>query len=216
MNSLVEGAIEQRIKPIVESAMRKHLGIAVSDIEADITDQLKRSTLLDVAVNTKTPYKQAKKAFKRAYLLQLLQQHLGNISTAATVAGLDRRSIHRLVTGFHIPTTKLRETAQPSYGRQAAVQGIIQDVIEQYRSALNPIKYKAFTGHAEALSEEIVKELPEGHLTIEEAERAFERSYFTQLLKECSTIAAAARRSGLRYEVLHRKLKMLGIKPQKQ
>jgi len=215
MNGDLGVVIDQKVKPLVQSAMQKHLGITVSDIQSDITDQLKRSTLLDVPVDTSVPYKQAKKAFKRAYLMRLLQQHLGNISTAADVADVDRRSIHRLVLSLRVPTTKLREDAQPTYVRQAAVQGIIQDVLEHYRPALNPTKYKALSLQTGTLSEDIVKELPEAHLTMKDAEHAFEQAYLGQLMKECSTITEAAKKAGIRYEVLHRKLKILSIKAQK-
>jgi DNA-binding NtrC family response regulator len=215
MNSELETAVEQRVKPIVGSAMQKYLGVKVSNIEADISDQLKRSTLLEIPIDTKLPFKQAKKAFKRAYLMRLLKIHLGNISIAATVAGLDRRSIHRLVTSLKVPATKFREDAEPSYARQAVVQGIIQGVLGQYRSALNPVKYKVFSKQAEAISEDIVKELPEEHLTLKDAEHEFEKAYLSQLLKECSTIAQAAKQAKLRYEVLHRKLRNLGIRAHK-
>jgi len=215
MNSELESAVEQRVKPIVSSAMQKYLGVKVANIETDISDQLKHSTLLEISIDTKLPYKQAKKAFKRAYLMRLLKQHLGNISIAASVAGLDRRSIHRLVLSLKIPTLKFREEAEPSYARRVAVQGIIQEVLEHYKSALNPIKYKALSAQAEAISGIIVKELPETHLTLKEAEHEFEKAYLRQLLKENPTIAQAARQAKLRYEVLHRKLKTLGIKSQK-
>ncbi|MEM4239866.1 MAG: hypothetical protein QXM31_02375 [Candidatus Woesearchaeota archaeon] len=215
MNSELETAVDQKVKPIVGSAMQKYLGVKVSNIEADISDQLKRSTLLDIPIDTKLPFKQAKKAFKRAYLMRLLKIHLGNISIAASVAGLDRRSIHRLVLSLKVPALKFREDAEPSYARQAAVQGIIQGVLEQYKSALNPIKYKALSAQTEAISGDIVKELPETHLTLKEAEHEFEKAYLGQLLKECPTIAQAAKQAKLRYEVLHRKLKFLGIRSQK-
>ena len=214
MNTDLEFAIDQKVKPIVAGAMQKFLGVKVANIETDISDQLKNSTLLDFSINTKLPYKQAKKAFKRVYLMKLLQMHLGNISIAATVAGLDRRSIHRLVLSLKVPALKFREDAEPSYARQAVVQGIIQGVLGQYRSALNPVKYKALSAQTEAISEDIVKELPETHLTLKEAEHSFEKAYLSQLMKESSTIVQAAKTAKLRYEVLHRKLRNLGIRPQ--
>lgn len=210
MNAELESVIDVKIKPLVQAYQQKYLGIRVADIEADITDQLKRSALLDIPIDAKMPYRQAKKAFKRAYLVRLLKQHLGNISTAADVAGIDRRSIHRLVLSLRLPTN-LRENAQPVYSRQTAVKGIVEDVLASYKAALSPIKYNAFSRQSEALSGEIVKELPESHLTLKEAEKAFEREYFGQLLAQSASIAEAAKKAKLRYEVLHRKLKMLGL-----
>lgn len=212
MNPNLDSVIDGRIKPLLQAYQQKYLGLRVADIEQDISDQLKNSTLLDIAVDVSLPYKQAKKAFKRAYLLQLLQLHLGNISTAATAAGVDRRSVHRLVGSLRLPTASLREDAQPAYVRKNAVQTIVEDVVESYRGALNPSKYKALYAHSEALSADIVKELPESHLTLKEAERAFERAYLGQLLASGISIAAAARKAKLRYEVLHRKLKLLNIR----
>ncbi len=215
MNSELETAVDQKVKPIVGSAVQKYLGVRVSSIESDISDELKRSTLLDIFIETKLPFKKAKKAFKRAYLMRLLKTHLGNISIAAGIAGLDRRSIHRLVSSLKVPATKFREDAEPSYARHAVVQGIIQGVLEQYKSALNSVKYKALSAQTGAISGDIVKELPETHLTLKEAEREFEKAYLSQLLKECRTISQASKAAKLRYEVLHRKLKSLGIKSQK-
>ncbi len=215
MNSELERAVDLKVKPIVGGAMQKFLGVKVANIESDISDQLKNSTFLDFTINTKIPFKQAKKAFKRAYLMRLLQQHLGNISTAADIAGIDRRSIHRLVISLKVPTMKFREDAQPVYARQAVVQGIVQGVLEQYKSSLSPVKYKAISAQTGAISEDIVNELPESHLSMKEAENAFEKLYFSQLMKECSSISKAAKQAKLRYEVFHRKLKNLGIKAQK-
>jgi DNA-binding NtrC family response regulator len=214
MNGELDAVIDGKVKPLLQAYQQKFLGVRVSDIEQDITDQLKRSTLLDFSVDTRLPFKQAKKAFKRAYLMRLLKQHLGNISAAAAIAGIDRRSIHRLVCSLKIPAARLREDAKPEYARQAAVQGIIQDVLESYKSALNPIKYKAFSAQTEALSDDIVKKLPEYYIGLKEAEQAFERAYISQLLKENKTIAEASKKAGLRYEVMHRKIKALGIRAQ--
>jgi len=213
MNSQLDSVIDEKIRPLLQAYQQKYLGVKVSEIEQDISDQLKQSTLLDLPIDVKMPYKQAKKAFKRVYLLRMLQLHLGNISTAADAAGIDRRSIHRMVLSLKLPTTKMRENVEPAYVRKTAVHSIIQDVAEQYRPALHPTKYKAFSTHSEALSEDIVKELPEAHLSLKEAERAFEREYFSQLLAQNTTIAAVAKQAKLCYEVVHRKLKMLGIKP---
>jgi DNA-binding NtrC family response regulator len=216
MNPNLDSVIDGKIKPLLQAYQQKYLGLRVADIEQDISDQLKNSTLLDIAVDVALPYKQAKKAFKRAYLLRLLQLHLGNISTAATAAGVDRRSVHRLVGTLRLPNASFRENAQPAYVRKNAVQTIVEDVVESYRGALNSSKYKAFYAHSEALSADIVKELPESHLTLKEAEKAFERKYLGQLLASGLSIAEAARKAKMRYEVLHRKLKVLGITGQKQ
>jgi DNA-binding NtrC family response regulator len=53
------------------------------------------------AVRTDLPYKQAKRAwlelFETEYIVKLLEAHEGNISQAARTAGIDRKSIQRLM-----------------------------------------------------------------------------------------------------------------------
>lgn len=52
------------------------------------------------------PMKDAKRewirAFEREYLIDLLRRHSGNISQAAKTAGIDRKTIHRLITKYQI------------------------------------------------------------------------------------------------------------------
>ena len=43
-------------------------------------------------------------AFERDYLIALLKKHQGNISQAAKIAGVDRKTIHRLIKRYQIPT----------------------------------------------------------------------------------------------------------------
>jgi len=52
-------------------------------------------------------YKAAKEAyltrFEKVYLAMLLKEAKGNISLAAKKAGIDRKTIHRLITRYHLP-----------------------------------------------------------------------------------------------------------------
>jgi transcriptional regulator of acetoin/glycerol metabolism len=41
-------------------------------------------------------------AFEREYLVALLKKHQGNISQAAKTAGVDRKTIHRLIKRYRI------------------------------------------------------------------------------------------------------------------
>ncbi len=41
-------------------------------------------------------------AFEREYLIALLKKHQGNISQAAKTAGVDRKTIHRLLKRYRI------------------------------------------------------------------------------------------------------------------
>ena len=101
--------VEKKVKPMLDDAMKRYLGITVSEIRADISDKLKRSSLL--SIDTSIPFKQAKRQFKKQYLIQLLHKHRGNISEVARIADLDRRSLHRLIVRFKIDVATVRERA---------------------------------------------------------------------------------------------------------
>ncbi len=213
MTGELEKLVESKIKPLLEQAMQKSLGITVAELETDISDRLKRSALLEFEVDTKLKFKDAKKKFKREYVAHLLQLNFGNVADVARIALVDRRSIHRIVAEMKIEVQKFRDVLQKgTYVKQLAVQDIIQESLEQYKSALNPKKYEALYKEAPSLSKNIIKEIPETPKTLKEAEQEFERRYFAKALQESNgNISRAARRIGLRFETLHRKLKSLGM-----
>lgn len=209
----LEKLIESKVKPMIEEAMQKNLGITVSELESDISDKLKRSALLEFDIDTRLKFKDAKRKFRREYVARLLQLNFGNVAEVARIALVDRRSIHRIVAEMKIEVQKFRDTLQKGqYVKQLAVQDIIQESLEHYRSSLNPRKYEALYKQAPSLSKNIVKELPETPRALKEAEREFEKRYFEKALQENnSNISRTARKIGLRFETLHRKLKSLGV-----
>jgi DNA-binding NtrC family response regulator len=209
----LEKLIEDKIKPMLEEAMQKNLGITVSELETDISDRLKRSSLLEFDIDTRLKFKDAKKKFKREYVAHLLQLNFGNVADVAKIALVDRRSIHRIVAEMKIEVQKFRDNMQKGeYVKQLAVQDIIQESLEHYKTALNPIKYEALYKQAPSLSKNIIKELPETPKTLKEAEKEFEKRYFEKsLLENSNNISRTARKIGLRFETLHRKLKVLGV-----
>ncbi|PIN74709.1 hypothetical protein COV18_05815 [Candidatus Woesearchaeota archaeon CG10_big_fil_rev_8_21_14_0_10_37_12] len=210
----LERLVEQKIKPLLEDAMHTKLGITITELESDISDKLKKSSLLDFEINTNLKFKQAKKKFKKEYVAKLLQLNFGNVADVAKFANVDRRSIHRFIAEMKIEVEKFRDIMQKGkYVKRLAVQDIIQDSLEQYKSALSLDRYKAFYAEAPQLSEDISKELPEKPATLKEAELEFEKMYFEKALEENKwNISKTARKIGLRFETLHRKLKVLGIK----
>lgn len=209
----LEKLIESKVKPLLEEAMQRNLGITVSELEIDISDRLKRSALLEFEVDTRLKFKDAKKKFKREYVAHLLQLNFGNVAEVAKIALVDRRSIHRIVADMKIEVQKFRDVLQKGeYVKQLAVQDIIQESLEHYKTSLNPRKYEALYKQAPSISKNIIKELPETPKNLKEAEREFESRYFTKALAESDgNISKTARKIGLRFETLHRKLKSLGI-----
>jgi transcriptional regulator of acetoin/glycerol metabolism len=212
----LENVIERRVKPIVEEAMHKYLGVHVSEIEDDVSDRIRKGPMIDLLADTSIPFKKAKVFFKKRYLMGILQAYLGNVSLASQTSGLARESFHRLLKQLKINPDDFRKKAPDvEYVRETAVKNIIEKTLETYKSALNPDKFENMYKQAPALSREIVRELPEMHLTLAEAEREFEKVYLLKALDESKwNISAAARAVGLRFESLHRKMKALGIKRQ--
>ncbi|OYT32788.1 hypothetical protein DRJ22_03200 [Candidatus Woesearchaeota archaeon] len=209
----LENIIYTKIKPLVEEAMQKNLGITISEIEEDISDKLKKAPLLDFEVDTKIPFKQAKKNFKKKYLTRLLQLNLGNVAEVARIAGIDRRSIHRLVSELKIDLSHFRKAlVKREYIKESAIKDVLETSFETYKSALNPEKYEKLHKQVPLLSKEIIKELPIKQPSLRQAEKEFEKKYLTQALKENeNNVASTAKKIGLRYETLHRKLKALGV-----
>jgi DNA-binding NtrC family response regulator len=209
--SSLDGVVEKKIKPMLDSAMQKYLGIAISEVRADISDKLKKSSLF--IIDTSVPFKEAKKRFKEQYIVQLLHKYRGNISEVARMAGIDRRSLHRLIAEFKIDVVVVRDTA-PSlqYVRREAVRDIIEHALDKYKDVLSPGRLEDFYKHTSSLSQNIVKSLPEDPLSLKEAVIAFEKKYVQQALKEHNhNISKTARAIGLRFESLHRKMKQIGL-----
>lgn len=210
MNRELEHLLDSKVKPLVGSAVHKHLGIALDAIPADISDRLKKQPLLDYPLNTSVPFKKAKLAFKKYFLRKLLHLHAGNISEAARQAGIDRRSIHRLLAEFRLDADRFRK--EQDYAREHAVQNVIHQALDAYKPALHPVKFRHLYESATALSKDIARAIPEQQMTLKDAEQEFEKAFLSQALAEHKgNISRTAKTVGLTFEHLHRKMKTLGI-----
>ena len=205
--------LEEKVKPIIKEATAKALGITVDKLTEDITTKLTKSPLLNFPVNLFIKFKQAKKFCKKAYIEKMLELHLGNISEVAREAGTDRRSIHRLIRQLHINMNKIKgELLRPYDMKVSLVSHAIEDVLDRYKTVFHPEKLEKMYRDVNVLSENLIKELPEKKLTLKEAEEEFERAYITKALEQNNhNITQTAKKIGLRYETLQRKMKALGI-----
>lgn len=204
--------LDERIKPIIADATIKAIGIKVDALANDISTKLSKVPFIDFPVDTAIKFKTAKKQFKKAYIEKMLEMHLGNISEAALEAGIDRRSMHRLIVQLRIPAHKIKaEIPKPYHIRLSTVSHAIEHVLDKYKTILHPQKIEKMYKNVTQLSEELLKELPEQKQTLKEAEEDFERAYFKQALQENNNITHTARKIGLRYETLQRKIKQLQI-----
>lgn len=210
----IDQLLDDKLKPLIKQATTKALGITVDELTKDITTKLTKSPFLDFPVDTTVKFKQAKKRFKKVYIQKMLALHMGNVSEVARLAGTDRRSIHRLIKSLKIPLTKIKKDLIRPYDiKRSAVTHAIEDVLVKYRDIFHPTKFKSMYNNVDELSENLLKEIPEKTLTMKEAEEEFERVYIKKALKENdNNITQTAKKIGLRYETLHRKIKALNIK----
>lgn len=210
MNPELEIILDNKIKPLVGGAVQKHLGVKLEAIQADISDRLKKQPFIDYPINTNVPFKKAKKAFKKYFLRKLLHLNSGNISDTAKQAGIDRRSVHRLLSQLRLDADKFRK--EQHYVKQQAVQQIIHETLDAYKPALHPGKFKQLYASASELSRDIAQALPEQALSLKQAEQEFEKAFLAQALAEHNgNISKTARAVGLTFEHAHRKIKALRV-----
>ena len=209
----LEDSLNKKVKPVIDKAMHDYLGATISEIESDITDALKKNPLLEIAINKNLPYKEAKKAFKKAFISHLLRLNFGNISEVARITKVDRRSIHRLISELNInPDDFRKELFRPEYIKKTEIQNIIENTLDNYKNVVQPEKLKALHNYVPELSQDIVKELPESPLTLKQAEEYFDRKYIVIKLKENNgNISKTAKAIKIRFETLFRKIKKLNI-----
>lgn len=209
----LEEKTEEKVKPIVDEAVHKGFGITIDEMSKDISEKLKKSPLVKFDINTDIPFKKAKKEFIKSYLKKLLEVNYGNISEAARIADIDRRSIHRIVKGGKVDVSRIRKEMARAYDiKQTAVSSIIESVLDNYKAVIHPVKLSEMYRNISDVSKDILESLPEKQLTLKEAEEEFEKEYIKKALAESSgSITAAARKIKLRYETLLRKAKRLGI-----
>lgn len=201
------------LKPIIDEAVHKGFGITIDEMSRDISAKLERSPLLNFMIDTRIPFKRAKKEFARQYLQKLLEINYGNISEAARIADIDRRSVHRAVKEGRIAVGRIRKDMAKAYDiKQVAISSIIEDVLGNYKAVIHPMKLGEMYRNVADVSKEILESMPEKQLTLKEAEEEFEKEYIRKALAENGgNVTMTAKRIRLRYETLFRKVKRYGI-----
>jgi transcriptional regulator with GAF, ATPase, and Fis domain len=104
LRNVIERAVLLAETPAADTALRKVVD-AESAGKEETTEPPRPSAgevdVLSVPIDTTTPFKVAKQAmvsdFERLYVTRLLEEHDGNISSAARAAGIDRMSIHKML-----------------------------------------------------------------------------------------------------------------------
>jgi transcriptional regulator of acetoin/glycerol metabolism len=210
----LEEVLKRKVEPLLDESMHKILGVTISEFGKDISDKIEKNPLIAYDIDTDLEFKSAKKFFKKQFLTRMLQTHFGNISAVAKVTGMDRRSVHGAVKELGIKIKGIRrDMLKADYYRRVAVGGILKNTLDSYKTVIRPGKLENMYENVEKISSDIVKELPEIDMSWDSAERMFEKAYFQKALKENKgNVSKTARKIGLRYETLHRKLKKLGLK----
>ena len=201
------------VKPIVDEAMHRVMGITIDELSRDISDKLKTSPLLMFDISTRPGFKKAKKEFVRRYMKKLLQINYGNISEVAKIADIDRRSIHRIVKDSDIDVEKIRKEMARAYEiKQSALNEIIEDVLDNYKTVIHPDKLGVMYKNVPEFSRDILEAIPEKQLTLKDAEEEFEKEFIRKALAENgNNMTITARKIRLRYETLLRKMKRYGL-----
>jgi DNA-binding NtrC family response regulator len=212
----LEKVMREKITPMIEQSLHKYLGVTINELNKDLSDRIEANPLISFDISTALSFKAAKKLFKKQFLQNLIRNHYGNISEAAKIAGIDRRSVHRAVQELKIDVAKVRkEMLKPDYYRKEALDGIFRATLDTYKEIIHPEKLERIYRHMPSLAEDIAKELPKADMTMKEAEAEFERQYLKKALDENKwNISGTARKIKLRFETLHRKIKKLGIQRQ--
>ncbi|MFC1691668.1 helix-turn-helix domain-containing protein [Nanoarchaeota archaeon] len=207
----LEKAIKTEVKPIIEHGIHKFLGVSIDELTDDISSKLESSPLWGIKIDFKVPFKKAKKRFKEEYLKKILKTHYGNVSLASKIADVNRRSIHRLVADEDAKKIR-KEMLKSDYVKQMEVTDIIEDVLQDYKEVIHPIKLQEVYDNVPEISKDVVKHLPKTPLTLKEAEAEFEKQYLRKALARNShNISKSAKEIGLEYASLHRKLKKLKL-----
>ncbi len=213
MKPNLDKVLEEKIKPIISDATSKFLGVHINELNEDISSKLTKSILADIEIDFTLNFKDSKKKFKKAYIRKILQLKLGNITEVARVTGTNRRSIHRLIKELNIDIDTIKkELLKPYNIKVHAVSHAIENVLENYKGMIHPDRLEQVYENVGTISEDILKGLPEKPLTLKEAEHEFEKQYLKKLLKKNNNnVSKTAKKIGLRYETLHRKIKLLKI-----
>ena len=199
---------KQKIESVVEESMKKFLGVKISEVNEDISNKLV-NPVLQVDFDTDLTFKQAKKTFKKVFITTLLQSCYGNVSRVASIAGLDRRSIHRLIKKFNIRIEQLRKG--PYYMSKQLKENYVYSVVEDTLSKYDLTKNKSYDLTKEDV-ENISLHLPDINLTYDDAMKEFEIQFITKALEDNEfNTTKTAKKIGIAKETLSRKVNSLGI-----
>ncbi|MBW2998394.1 hypothetical protein KY321_02540 [Candidatus Woesearchaeota archaeon] len=211
MNKKLEEVLEKKIEPAIDDAMKKFLGVRISEIKTDISDKILNSPLLGIEVDYSLSFKESKKKFKERFIEKQLHLHHGNISEVARVCDVDRRSIHRLIKKDMVKNIR-DNMFKPYFLKQKEVEHIIEDVLDNYKNLIKDDKLNKMYKETHNISAEITDSIPNEEITLKDAEHVFEKKFLVHWLEKLEyNLAKTSKQINIRYETLIRKMKALEI-----
>jgi DNA-binding NtrC family response regulator len=209
----LEEVMLKKIMPLVEATTQKFLGVKIEELNTDISSRLKRSMILGFDMDTRLSFRAAKEKFKREYLQRLLNNRYGNISDVAKLAKVNRRTVHRIVKKQHINVDELRKNMyKPGYLLEQEVGTMIAKVFDDYKGVIHPTKLENVYRNVDAISKNLLSEIPEQPMTLKEAIMEFEERFLRKALNESNMdMKIASKKLRIRYETLLRKAKRYKI-----
>lgn len=209
----LEKVIREKIEPLIVETTKQAIGATVEELNKTLIDKIATTPLTILDVNTSLPYKKAKKIFRKMFFTQLIETHYGNVSDVAKITGIDRRTIHRIIKELNIDVFRIRQhLLNPDHYMKIALDVTVKGTLERYKPILNPDRIEKMYRDLPRLESEVLASLPKTEMTYKEAEEDFDKIYLAKVLKENKfNVSLTARKIGLRYETLHRKLKVLEL-----
>jgi len=209
----LETALKEKVEPLLEETMERHLGNFIPRIEADITDKL-RQPGLNIYIPLHLDFPKAKKIFKKEFFKKEIKANQGNISQLAKTLNIDRRSIHRTIKDLGIKIKELRtKPSEPKKQQEDFIGQQIRTTLGHYEEIIQPKKMEKIYEQVKNLSKNIAKFIPKEEFTWKEAEREFEKQFLYNALQENSwNISQTAKKIKIRTETLHRKIKKFNLK----
>ncbi len=209
----LEKVVKEKIEPIIIETTKQAIGITVEELNKTLIDKIATTPWTILNVNTSLPYKKAKKLFRKMFFTHLIETHYGNVSDVAKITGIDRRTIHRIIKELGIDVLQIRgHLLNPDHYVKIALDTTVKEAVDQYKPILNPERIEKIYKDLPRLESEVLAHLPKTEMTYKEAEEEFDKQYLSKVLKQNNfNVSLTARKIGLQYETLHRKLKMLGL-----
>lgn len=199
--------VEKRVDPeVIGRVLREAIGITIPELSEDLTSRL-RDPLLGFDIHPELPFKGAKRRFKEDYIRAALQRRFGNISEVARLLKLSRRTVHRLAEQTEV--RRMREDMAPArYFAEQDIGAAIGETMREYADVLHPSRLERLYEKVPQLSAELLRDAEYEPIPLEDALREFERRYLIAAVSRHGPVLKdVARKTGLRYETLLRKLR---------